>query len=48
MNMDDAKASKAVMLHPTLIKRPLLDTGHQRYTGFSMASYVKIFNTHTL
>ncbi len=47
-NMDDQAACKAVVLHPTLIKRPLLDTGKQRYTGFSAASYVKIFNVHTL
>jgi len=48
LHMDDAAACKAVLLHPTLIKRPLLDTGHQRYTGFSAASYVRIFNAHTL
>jgi arsenate reductase len=48
LNMDDKAARKAVMLHPTLIKRPLLDTGRQRYTGFSAACYTKIFNVHTL
>ncbi len=48
LNMDDTAACKAVLLHPTLIKRPLLDTGQQRFTGFSAASYVKIFNAHTL
>lgn len=48
LNMDEAAACKAVLLHPTLIKRPLLDTGQQRYTGFSAASYAKIFNAHTL
>ena len=48
LNMDDKAARKAVLLHPTLIKRPLLDTGQQRYTGFSAASYAKIFNAHTL
>ena len=47
-NMNEKAAHKAVMLHPTLIKRPLLDTGKQRYTGFSAASYAKIFNAHTL
>ena len=47
-NMNEKAAHKAVMLHPTLIKRPLLDTGKQRYTGFSAASYAKIFNEHTL
>jgi arsenate reductase len=48
LNMDDEAARKAVLSHPTLIKRPLLDTGQQRYTGFSAASYAKIFNAHTL
>lgn len=48
LDMDDAGAFKAVLSHPTLIKRPLLDTGQQRYTGFSAASYAKIFNAHTL
>jgi Spx/MgsR family transcriptional regulator len=47
-SMDDESARKAVLAHPTLIKRPLLDTGHQRYTGFSAANYAKIFNAHTL
>ena len=47
-NMNEESAHKAVLLHPTLIKRPLLDTGKQRYTGFSAASYAKIFNAHTL
>ena len=48
LNMDDDAALKAVLTQPTLIKRPLLDTGQQRYTGFSAASYAKIFNAHTL
>jgi Spx/MgsR family transcriptional regulator len=47
-SMDDEAAHKAVLMHPTLIKRPLLDTGEQRYTGFSAANYAKIFNAHTL
>lgn len=47
-SMDDKAAHKAVLSQPTLIKRPLLDTGHQRYAGFSAASYAKIFNAHTL
>lgn len=48
INMNDDSARKVVLSHPTLIKRPLLDTGHQRYTGFSAANYAKIFNAHTL
>ena len=47
-DMDDERARKAILSQPTLIKRPLLDTGHQRYTGFTAASYAKIFSAHTL
>lgn len=48
LSMDDDAALKAVLTQPTLIKRPLLDTGQQRYSGFSAASYAKIFSAHTL
>lgn len=47
-NMDTQTALSAIMEQPTLIKRPLLDTGHERFTGFSAASYQTIFNQHTL
>jgi Spx/MgsR family transcriptional regulator len=47
-NMDEKSALTAIMAQPTLIKRPLLDTGHERFTGFSAADYQKIFNLHTL
>ena len=46
MNAESAKA--AIMDQPTLIKRPLLDTGHSRFTGFSQQNYEKIFTKHTL
>ena len=46
--MDEQSALRAIMAQPTLIKRPLLDTGHERFTGFSAANYQKIFNQHTL
>ncbi|MEE4146937.1 MAG: ArsC family reductase [Halieaceae bacterium] len=46
--MDDSSALAAIMAQPTLIKRPLLDTGHERFTGFSAASYRAIFSKHTL
>ena len=46
--MDDRQALAAIMEQPTLIKRPLLDTGHERHTGFSAADYARIFNQHTL
>jgi len=48
LNMNDTTALKAILNQPTLIKRPLLDTGKQRYTGFSAANYAKIFSAHTL
>jgi len=47
-NMDEQSALAAIMAQATLIKRPLLDTGHERFTGFSAASYQKIFSKHTL
>ena len=46
--MNEESALDAIMLQPTLIKRPLLDTGHERFTGFTADSYKKIFNQHTL
>ncbi len=47
-SMDDSSALAAILKQPTLIKRPLLDIGHERYTGFSAAAYAAIFNKHTL
>ena len=46
--MDARSAAEAVLTQPTLIKRPLLDTGNERFTGFSAANYQAIFNQHTL
>jgi arsenate reductase (glutaredoxin) len=46
--MDEQSALLAIMAQPTLIKRPLLDTGREFFTGFSAASYQKIFSKHTL
>ena len=46
--MDEDSALVAILAQPTLIKRPLLDTGHERHNGFSTAEYQKIFNRHTL
>ena len=46
--MDEHTALEAILDQPTLIKRPLLDTGKQRFSGYSPASYQKIFNLHTL
>jgi Spx/MgsR family transcriptional regulator len=47
-SMNTHSALLAIMDQPTLIKRPLLDTGHQRHTGFSARGYETIFNQHTL
>jgi len=47
-NMDAESALAAILAQPTLIKRPLLDTGHERCTGFSAANYQSLFNKHTL
>jgi arsenate reductase len=47
-NMNTETAMAEIMTQPTLIKRPLLDTGHSRFTGFSAANYEKIFTQHTL
>ena len=41
-NADTAVA--VIVENPTLIKRPLLDTGTQGYVGFKEAEYSKIFN----
>lgn len=42
-SMNAATAVAAIMAQPTLIKRPLLDTGKTRHTGFSAAQYADIF-----
>ena len=47
-SMDDDSALGAILEQPTLIKRPLLDTGKERFTGFSSGDYARIFNRHTL
>ena len=44
--MNDNSALEAILIQPTLIKRPLLDNGEERITGFSAASYDQIFNSH--
>ena len=46
--MNDSSAVAAILTTPTLIKRPLLDTGTQRHVGFNDSSYTKIFTQHTL
>jgi len=46
--MDNQRALAAIMAQPTLVKRPLLDTGHQRHAGFTAADYQRLFRAHTL
>lgn len=46
LTANNAAALLTVQL--TLIKRPLLDIGHQRFVGFSETMYQDIFKTHTL
>ncbi len=43
-NFDATSAIKIVAANPTLIKRPLLDTGKQKHVGFKDAEYRNIFN----
>ena len=47
-SMDADSALEAILEQPTLIKRPLLDVGHERLTGFSPAQYQALFEKHTL
>ncbi|MFK7975166.1 MAG: ArsC family reductase [Halioglobus sp.] len=42
--MDASSAVAAIMAQPTLIKRPLLDTGKSRHTGFKPAQYADLFS----
>lgn len=47
-SLTTTNAAALIAVHPTLIKRPLLDIGHQRFVGFSEDMYRDIFKTHTL
>lgn len=40
----DQNAVQVITANPTLIKRPLLDTGKQHYVGFKESEYSVIFN----
>jgi arsenate reductase (glutaredoxin) len=40
--MDEVSAVDTLLKHPTLIKRPVLDTGKQHFVGFSDALYKTI------
>ena len=47
-SMTQSSAIKTMLENPTLIKRPVLDTGSQRHVGFSVADYTQHFEHHTL
>ena len=46
LNNDNAIA--LLLEHPTLMKRPLLDTGNERVLGFKADQYQSLFTHHTL
>ena len=47
-SMDAKSAATAILASPTLVKRPVLDTGSLRTVGFSAGNYSNIFIQHTL
>lgn len=42
-NFDEKSAPALIAANPTLIKRPLLDTGKQKHVGFKDTEYTQIF-----
>ena len=42
-NVDAAKAVELMLTTPTLIKRPVLDTGEQIIVGFNIDTYQQLF-----
>ena len=46
--MDDTHALAAILEQPTLIKRPLLDIGHERHCGFSAPAWEALLLRHAL
>ncbi|MCL4108919.1 UNVERIFIED_CONTAM: hypothetical protein GTU68_008114, partial [Idotea baltica] len=43
-NMNEETAQREILAQPTLIKRPLLDTGDTRHVGFKADTYATIFS----
>ncbi|MFO1390261.1 ArsC family reductase [Cellvibrio sp.] len=43
-NFTEKSAVAIILKNPTLIKRPLLETGTKKQLGFKDAEYAKIFN----
>jgi arsenate reductase len=44
-NVDEAKAIKLMSEHPSLIKRPVLETGKELLVGFTSERYAKTLKT---
>ena len=47
-SMDEQSALAAILEAPTLVKRPVLDTGSERLVGFKAELYQQTFSRHTL
>jgi len=47
-NLNENTAAAVLVANPTLVKRPVLDIGHQRIVGFSAELYDNVFKRHTL
>ena len=43
-NIDEASAIALMLKTPSIIKRPVLDTGSERHVGFKPQQYAQIFN----
>jgi Spx/MgsR family transcriptional regulator len=41
--LDEAGAIRVMLETPSIIRRPVLDTGTQRHVGFSDAAYAELF-----
>ncbi|MGB5734596.1 MAG: ArsC family reductase [Thiohalocapsa sp.] len=41
--MDETSAIRVMLATPSIIRRPVLDTGERRHVGFSEADYAEIF-----
>lgn len=43
-NLTEAAAKQVMLDNPAIIKRPLVDTGEKRVTGFSADEYASLFS----
>jgi len=43
-NIDESSARRIMLENPSIIKRPVLDTGSSKYVGFKDAEYTTIFS----